>query len=180
VKGMGARKMCHLCRRASVHMSSALVCALMVVAVSPAAAIELRRERLIIDFPSPPSMGEAVDRTAMGPINRFAAVAVTPQCDYALFEFRYPRQYVEAMGDGGVLPQAVRESVARYGGQVHSLERGLRGGTPLVDVGFTIRGKKGQGTARYLQVDDTVFEAAVLCTPGAPTDPQFLRSIRIP
>ena len=142
-------------------------------------AVELRRDHLIIDFPVPPSSGEVVERHEVGSIRRYGAVAQTDTCDYALFEFQYPRRYIQAIGEEGLLAEAVRESVLNHEGQVHSLERGSRGGVALVDVGFTRGTVKGHGNARYLQVDDMVYEAVVLCIAGVRADPQFLRSIRI-
>ena len=142
-------------------------------------AVELRRDHLIIDFPVPPTSGEVVERHEVGSIRRYGAVAQTDTCDYALFEFQYPRRYIQAIGEEGLLAEAVRESVLNHEGQVHSLKRGSRGGVALDVVGFTRGTVKGHGNARYLQVDDMVYEAVVLCIAGVRADPQFLRSIRI-
>ena len=97
---------------------------------------------------------------------RFAAIAVLEQCDYALFEFRYSPEAASTVGEDILLAQAVRDSVSRYGGRVHSLERGKRGGQAIVDVGFSLDGIKSQGAARYLKVGLTVYEVAVLCAAG--------------
>ena len=81
-------------------------------------AVELRRDHLIIDFPVPPSSGEVVERHEVGSIRRYGAVAQTDTCDYALFEFQYPRRYIQAIGEEGLLAEAVRESVLNHEGQV--------------------------------------------------------------
>jgi hypothetical protein len=150
-----------------------------VVFMAEAAAIEVRRARIVIDFPVKPSNDDGVENSPLGPISRHAAVAVTRTCDYALFEFSYPPGYLERVGEESVLPLAVSESMARYQADVQSLERGSRSGYSLVDLGFRSRGKKSEGQARYLHVDTMVYEATVLCLPGERADPRFLRSLRV-
>ena len=80
---------------------------------------------------------------------------------------------LQAIGEEGLLAEAVRESVLNHEGQVHSLERGSRGGVALVDVGFTRGTVKGHGNARYLRWTIWFYEAVVLCIAGVRADPQF-------
>lgn len=156
-----------------------VVGALLVAVAATAGAAEFRRGRVAIDFPVPPLMDEATEPTVAGPVQRFVAVAVTPACDYALFEFIYPDAYVQAIGDEALLPFVVSESVPRHGAGVRSLERGSRGEHALVDMTFTTPTRKSEGQSRYLHVDNAVYEATVLCLPGESGDARFLSSLRV-
>jgi hypothetical protein len=149
------------------------------LSLSSALAAELRRGAASIVFPVDPERAEVRDETAQGVVTRFAAVAVTSGCDYALFEFNYSRAYVEAVGIESLLASAVEGSVIRHGARVDALARSKMGTHPLIEMDFSIKAHKGSGAARYVRAGATVFEASVLCKPGATADAAFLKSFDV-
>jgi hypothetical protein len=164
---LGAMRLC-------VAVGSVAV-ASVVAAANPATAepITVKRGALTVEFPSQPVTSEAVDQTSLGEVERFAAVAVTKACDYALFEYQFSLQIVEAVGEGALLGQAVQEAVVTHGAQVEQLERSKQGGVNMIDVHFLIDAPKSTGRSRFFRIARAVYEVSALCPKGEKPDADF-------
>ncbi|MBT6273546.1 MAG: hypothetical protein HOI95_05365 [Chromatiales bacterium] len=136
-------------------------------------SITVKRGALTVEFPSQPATSEATDQTKLGEIERFAAVAVTKGCDYALFEHKFSLQIVEALGETALLGQAVQEAVMTHGAQVEQLERTKQGGLDMIDVHFLIDAQKSTGRSRFFRIAHAVYEVSALCSKGEKPDADF-------
>ncbi|NKC17007.1 MAG: hypothetical protein GKR94_33870 [Gammaproteobacteria bacterium] len=153
-------------------ISSVLGVVMMVSNAAPL-AVTVQKGALTVEFPNEPQTAEAVDETNLGEVARFAAVSVTPTCDYALFVHSYSPQIVALLGKTSLLGKTVQQSVATHRARVERMRRAERKGVEVIEMDFAVQADKSTGRARFLQVEHQVYEVSTLCEEGSQPDADF-------